>query len=204
MESSLPIHDESPHFSVANLSVYIRRRAIIRDFSLEVRSGTLVWITGENGAGKSALIRVFARRGNAVGSVSFSPAASRSDVAYYSPLLGVPAHVSVGAWFGLMQNVEDGRVVDLGTDDPLVAAVARSATMTRLSTGEAKRLLLWAVLRVPRTFTFLDEPYDHLSPPARQRLTEILFARARSSIVVVATNQDIPDMPNKHIVAIDR
>jgi ABC-type transport system involved in cytochrome c biogenesis ATPase subunit len=77
----------------------------------------------------------------------------------------------------------------------LLPAGARGPA-TQLSTGEAKRLQLWSVLRVVRPFYVLDEPFEHLSPSAKLTLTKILSALATDAAVVVATNQEVPaDVP---------
>jgi ABC-type Mn2+/Zn2+ transport system ATPase subunit len=75
-------------------------------------------------------------------------------------------------------------------------AVPSDRLLTEVSTGEAKRILLHALLTRATEVTVLDEPYEHLSSAAKQALTHVLLERARNSIVVVATNQDIPEQGN--------
>jgi ABC-type transport system involved in cytochrome bd biosynthesis fused ATPase/permease subunit len=58
----------------------------------------------------------------------------------------------------------------------------------RLSTGERKRLLL-DVLLMESGPLLLDEPFEHLSPDAKETLSNGLRNRARGHVVVVATNQ---------------
>lgn len=62
-----------------------------------------------------------------------------------------------------------------------------------LSTGEEKRLLLGSILARGRDFLLLDEPYEHLSREARCELGHELARLARQSVVVIATNQDLPE-----------
>jgi ABC-type transport system involved in cytochrome c biogenesis ATPase subunit len=81
-----------------------------------------------------------------------------------------------------------------GTADVLLALWTRERKeVGALSTGEAKRLLLSAVLARPAPFLLLDEPYEHLSDGGREVLTKLLMDRCRGSVVVVATNQPVPE-----------
>ncbi|MEJ2367926.1 MAG: ABC transporter ATP-binding protein, partial [Acidobacteriota bacterium] len=57
-----------------------------------------------------------------------------------------------------------------------------------VSTGERKRLLLEALLRLSAPVFLLDEPLEHLSPDGKARLIERLPMLARDAVVVVATN----------------
>lgn len=191
---------DSPFLEVQNLTVTSGKRMVVADLSLSAATGALVWITGENGAGKSSLLRVLAMRGAAAGTVRFSPAARLADITFYAPPMGVPAHTTAADWFAFTKAQAHDAPTLLADSDPLVPDVAGSALLSRLSTGEAKRILLWSLLRLPRPFTFLDEPYEHLSPSAKARLTHILRDRALRGVVVVATNQDVPDGPSMQIL----
>ena len=189
--------------ALSNLTVEVGGRAVVRDISFRVHAGTLLWITGENGAGKSSVLRVLAQRGAARGAVAFDQVPKLTEIAYYSPVMGPPVNTTVRGWLQLNHALLEEKQAALSSDDRLLPRVAADSRLTRLSTGETKRLLLWSLLRMPRPFTFLDEPYEHLSPAAKARLTEILSMRAAESAVVVATNQEVPSIANKQVLEID-
>lgn len=195
-------HQSSPSLGVTGVTIAHGTRVVVRDVSFSAAPGTLVWITGDNGAGKSSLLRALAGRGNASGHVTRPSGHDLRNVCFYSPLMGVPTATTVRRWIEFNHRIQHGDTVVLAETDPLVPAVQPNALLTSLSTGEAKRLLLWGLLRVKRDFTFLDEPYEHLSPPAKHRLTEILLERSEHSVVVVATNQDVPDTEHKLVLEI--
>ena len=73
---------------------------------------------------------------------------------------------------------------------PLADAATRVAD---LSTGEEKRLVLDVVLSSGCSFLFLDEPYEHLSLEGKELLSKRLIQVACARVVVIATNQEIPD-----------
>lgn len=184
-----------------SLTVAHGRKVVLRDVTFSARTGTLFWITGENGAGKSSLLRVLAQRAGARGYVEFSPLASMLDISFYAPTMGVPVYVTVRDWIEFNNALLPESAAVLANDDPLLPKAEEKALLTRLSTGEAKRFLLWSLLRTSRPFTFLDEPYEHLSPAAKAHLTQLLVARAANGVVVVATNQEVPDVPDKEVLA---
>jgi heme exporter protein A len=189
----------APSLEVVSLSLSSGPRVVVRDVSFSIAAGTLLWITGENGAGKSTLLRWLAGR-SPDPRIKFSPVPSGRDVAFYSPQMNVPEHFTVAQMLTFSDATSsDVRLLD--RTDFLLPPVLPGALLTRLSTGEAKRLLLWSLLRTDRPYTFLDEPYEHLSPAAKSRLTEILAERSRTRVVVVATNQEIPSLP--HCTTID-
>ncbi len=110
----------------------------------------------------------------------------------------LPPRATVGEWLRF--------VAASGGEPPgvrLGPGVPPDRLLGRLSTGEARRLLLEALLDRPAAFVFLDEPYEHLSQRAREALTGVLVARARVSVVVVSTNQPVPPGAGGPILRLD-
>lgn len=185
MTRSVELHD---------LEVVAGRRVLAGPLSLVHTPGSILWILGENGAGKSSLLRVMARRAKHRGRLIISPPPDGTrSIAYYAPVMRFPTGITVDDWLTLHRRQQPEDIVD-GVAD-LLPDNARGA-VNKLSTGEAKRLQLWSLLRTLRPFYFLDEPFEHLSPASKLVLKQILAWHARESVVVVATNQDVPsDLP---------
>ena len=185
---------------VDRLTIVRRGRALVRDLTFTARAGELTWITGENGAGKSSLLRVLAGRASATGSVARH---NLGPSVYYAPTMGAPQDATVRSWLYLHHRIVNGADALLAGTDPFLPDVPESALLTALSTGEAKRLILWSALRAPANCLLLDEPYEHLSPSAKARLTEILMQRARDAVVIVATNQDVPHHSVNQLITVE-
>lgn len=159
---------------------------VVTGLSLELVPGRIFWVIGPNGAGKSTLLRVIAgldlpRRGALVN--------TGRRPCYLDSEMTLPGASTIGSWDRLVRTV--GRTRGAGPATPLWPDVEPGRRISRLSTGQRKRLLLDAVLRQPGPLA-LDEPFEHLSPGAKADLRTLLQARAAEQVVVVATNQHSP------------
>lgn len=184
-----------PELRLDGVSVRQGRRLVVADLTWAHSAGRIAWLIGENGAGKSSLLRVMAGRARpSAGTVTLrDPAGRTGERIYYKPAMRLPGGVRAREWSRLMDRLAGPGGAEV--EGPLAALrpdVPGDRILGRISTGEAKRTLLEALLRKPVPFVFLDEPYEHLSGRARDALTEALVARARTAVVVVATNQPIP------------
>ncbi len=183
----------APTLEVRDLELMSGRRVLVGPVSLQHNPGSVLWLTGDNGAGKSSLLRAIACGSKHRGAIVLAPPAPQA-LGYYAPGMHFSAHVTVQDWITLHVRWQPTSRHASQTDALLPGDVA--GRIVRLSTGEAKRLALWSVLRAPRRFYLLDEPFEHLSPSAKGSLKAILAALADEAVVVVATNQDVPqDIP---------
>ncbi|MBI4409691.1 MAG: ATP-binding cassette domain-containing protein [Gemmatimonadetes bacterium] len=185
---------------ISDLTLRRARQVVLERFSWEHAQGEIAWVIGENGAGKSSLLRALAGcLLPTAGEVRYSGPGPVTRL-YYHPGMRLPAGVTVGDWSRLVARLVPGGV----SSHPLAAASATAEKeVTRLSTGEAKRLLLDALFRREAAVTLLDEPYEHLSAAARHTLTELLLERARTGVVIVTTNQEIPEKAARVVLRVD-
>lgn len=184
----------APSLELRELQVRTGSRVLVGPLSFVHQAGSVLWLTGENGAGKSSLLRAIARRARYHGTLSLTPAPDRRALCYYAPTMHFTNGIHVQDWIGLHQRWQPQSHHAELVDGLLPAGVR--GPLVQLSTGEAKRLALWSLLRSMRCFYVLDEPFEHLSPSAKGRLRGVIATLAAESVIVVATNQDIPtDIP---------
>lgn len=178
---------------------------VLTNFTWSHEPGTIAWLIGENGAGKSSLLQVLAgRAAPSTGAVRRTgPRGERPGALYYHPAMRPPGHATVGDWLRLTRKL--ARETEMTPVDPAFLPTRANAAkrLDRLSTGEAKRLMLTALLKRRKPFIFLDEPYEHLSGDAKEILTGMLIERAMESVVVVATNQEVPNRAGGVILNLD-
>jgi ABC-type transport system involved in cytochrome c biogenesis ATPase subunit len=168
--------------------VTIRRghAPVVEGLDLEIHAGGVFWVVGPNGAGKTSLLRVMAGLDRPRAGMVVRRAPPGAPFLYFQSEMTLPGPATVGDWERLLLRLLGGEAHGVRT--PLWPAVGPDRRVRHLSTGERKRLLLDALFRRPGSL-LLDEPFEHLSPDAKRVLTGLLAARARSSVVVVATNQ---------------
>lgn len=183
----------APALFVERLTIRRGRAEILRELSWSHKAGHVAWIVGENGAGKSSLLRVIAGRAapsaGRVRLVVRRPHAART--VYYHPDMRTPRHATLGEWRRWTRALLP-KAGGPAPPRPLAPTdLAVEHRLDRLSTGQMKRLLLDVLLRQPADLVVLDEPFAHLSEDARHRLADALALRARDAIVVVATNRAV-------------
>ena len=170
-------------------------RSLLDDFSWEHDAGGIAWLAGTNGSGKSSLLRVLAGwQAPTEGAVSW-PGLHDQRIHYFNPAMSAGADLRVGDFVALIQSITSASS-DAAVRALYPATVPAGKRFGTLSTGEAKRILLWALLRNGGGPLLLDEPYEHLSRDAKDTLTHVLRQRAAHAVVIVATNQDVPMREN--------
>jgi heme exporter protein A len=187
--------------SCVNVSVRAGQREVVSSFNWQHQSGGIAWLFGSNGSGKSSLLRVLAGfQLPASGHVHWT--GEMSKVHFLTPDMSAPVDVRVCDFLDLVQSLGSG--VDNAELQLLLPRLGHEGNRFRtLSTGEAKRFLLWSILRQPPQPLILDEPYEHLSREAKAVLTVLLQRWAEQSIVVIATNQDVPMRPEDTLLTLD-
>jgi len=173
-----------PALVAQDLEVRRGTTTIVSGLDWRHEPGCIAWLVGPNGSGKSSLMRVLA--GIAAPTRGLVVRSGQGRLGYYHPAMRLPGNVRASAFARLGPQPHRGNVT-LAPERALARKRARA-----LSTGEEKRLLLGMILGTDRQFLFLDEPYEHLSREAHATLTDTLVRVARSSVVLVATNQDVP------------
>lgn len=186
-----------PTLALNDLTVRRGPNPVVTGLDLRIQAGRPFWVVGPNGAGKTSLLRVVARLDSPVsGTVAREP--GNEPFRYFHSEMRLPGWSVVGAWDRLVVGL-DPRI---GPPTALRPAVSPDRWVRLLSTGERKRLLLDALLRVPGSL-LLDEPYEHLSPDAKQTLSTLLRERARNAVVVVVTNQAVHRAPSEPGIRIE-
>jgi ATP-binding cassette subfamily F protein 3 len=184
-----------------HLSVGYGERVLLRDVTLSLRHGERVALIGENGTGKSTLIKVI--------------------VGQQPPLAGeirLGVNVRVG-YFAQEQDVLDPNstpVASLKANAPMNETEARSflhyflftgdqplTPNHQLSYGERARLMLALLVAQGCNFLVLDEPLNHLDIPSRTQFEKALTNFAGTVLAVVHDRYFIQGFASRIWVAAD-
>jgi ATP-binding cassette subfamily F protein 3 len=147
-------------------------RPLITNLSLTIHSGERIILTGENGGGKTSLLRTIAGIIKPLeGSIRFGPSIRLGYMAQEQELLPFD-RTSVE----IIQQIAPLNETEVRTflhyflfsgDDPL-------RVVGSLSYGERSRLSLAVLVAQGSNMLILDEPINHLDIPSRSRFEEAL------------------------------
>ncbi|MFG1626663.1 metal ABC transporter ATP-binding protein [Kribbella sp. NPDC049227] len=209
--TSQPPDTAPPAVQVADLSVELGGRLILRGVDLQIRQGEVVAVLGTNGSGKSTLIRTV---------VGLLPAARGQVRLFGTPVPrfrqwkrigyvpqritaagGVPATVYEVVSSGLLsqrrlftpmqasgkQAVEDAlRIVDM--------ADRRKDAVAELSGGQQQRVLIARALVSDPELLVLDEPTAGVDVASQQIFADAIRDRVARGTTVVMVSHDLGPM----------
>jgi ABC-2 type transport system ATP-binding protein len=174
---------------------------IIDSFSLEVRAGEAIALTGRNGAGKSTLLRCLVgadRPDDGTVEVLGNPMSEtspqiRRDVATVIDDLDFFPDLSVVEHLDLLARAHGIADPDALVDEVLeeVQLVPQSGQLPgTLSSGQRRRLALATAFVRPRKLLILDEPEQRLDTEGVSWLAKKLTAERKQGLAIVFASHE--------------
>ncbi len=187
---------------IENLALDRGGRRLFEGLSLQVSAGEAVALTGDNGAGKTSLLRAVAGllRPSA-GLIDFfgasgvlDPEEARSEglhlVGHYDGLKGGrTAGEELSFWSAWTGGAPEAALEALDLI-PLLGLEVR-----KLSAGQRRRLALARLVASPRALWLLDEPLAPLDARMRTRLGELMTAHVKGGGMILAAVHDPLPIP---------
>lgn len=163
-------------FEIENLSVSYDSKALIKDFSAIVLRGDRIGLVGDNGVGKTTLIKAILGEIEHGGSVKTG---TQLEIAYFDQLRNaldlektVMANVSEGSDFVDVNG--NRRHIYSYLQDFLFSPERARTPVKALSGGERNRILLAKLLLKPSNLIVMDEPTNDLDMVTLELLEEML------------------------------
>lgn len=164
---------------------------VLREVTLRLRAGERIALVGENGAGKTSLLRLLAGlEAPSCGEVHPVPRGTG-----YIPQ---GASESLFPWFSVLRNVAMPRLI-AGDPDALEAArvqlrrvapaLSPERTARGVSGGEAQAISLARALTAPGPVVLADEPFSSLAPGARAQLRQALSEGLGERALLLVTHE---------------
>jgi ABC-type multidrug transport system ATPase subunit len=172
-------------------------RTVVDGIDLACEPGTICVVTGDNGTGKSTLLRMIAGvlepdRGLveiAGASLARAPEAARQKLGYVPEAANPPGHMTGEELFALVQALKQAPPLDPARRTALGLETIAAERIARLSLGQRRRVCLAAALIGNPAVLVLDEPTNGLDRAGVTTLVALLEAeRAAGAIIVVATH----------------
>ena len=186
------------------LSKWRDHYCVFSDVSFSLISGQGLWIRGENGAGKTSLIRIIAGLSKADEgallwnglSVSDEANPYNSAIHYLSHHKTLVPHLSVLETVTLLFPLMGAKAV---SDIEIISQDAglnglEQQTVQHLSAGQKQRLSLVRLLQRNKPLWILDEPQSHLDQAGQEWLFSLIGKHLNNNgmAVIVSHAKDLP------------
>jgi lipopolysaccharide export system ATP-binding protein len=204
-----PVETAEPQVSVLraqHLRKAYKKRVVVHDVSLEVKSGEVVGLLGPNGAGKTTCFYMIVGLVPADGGeIQLDQHVMTSLPIYQRSRLGVaylPQEASIFRKLSVSENIQ--AVLELrglsseeivkkrdALMDELHISHLRNNPAVSLSGGERRRVEIARALAVDPRFVLLDEPFAGVDPIAVIDIQEIIKFLKKRGIGVLITDHNV-------------
>ena len=196
----------------ANALTCVRgERTLFTGLDLEVSAGQWLHVRGENGIGKTSLLRLLSGLTKpAAGEIFWNEQLISADPSeYHRNLLFLGHRDSLKEDLTALENLSIATALDgiVVTEDEILLALHRFGLRGRedlpvncLSAGQKRRVLLARLLLRQAKLWILDEPFNALDVRAVEMLSELILEHiASGGMAIMTSHQEIP-MPNGRVV----
>ena len=196
----------------ANALTCVRgERTLFTGLDLEVSAGQWLHVRGENGIGKTSLLRLLSGLTKpAAGEIFWNEQLISVDPSeYHRNLLFLGHRDSLKEDLTALENLSISTTLDGITvsEEEILLALHRFGLRGRedlpvncLSAGQKRRVLLARLLLRQAKLWILDEPFNALDVRAVEMLSELILEHiASGGIAIMTSHQEIP-MPNGRVV----
>ena len=170
-----------------NLSLMRNDRYIIRDLSIEISPKTVVNIFGNNGSGKTSLLKVLS---GITEKTNGEILRNNVDAIYVGHKNGLKSNLTIHENLAL-DNLQD-RVISSDEIDNVIRKYQmfdyRDTLVKNLSHGQQKRVCLMRTIIINSNLWLLDEPYSALDSKGIDILNNTIKEVVTNGVAVLMTN----------------
>ena len=198
------------HLHVQGLQKSFKKRQVVKDFSLDIKSGEVVGLLGPNGAGKTtSFYMIVGLIAADAGSIMLDDRELRHLPIHERAQAGIgylPQEASIFRKMTVEQNIraildireqskaETDRRLNKLLDDLNIARL-RHSPAPALSGGERRRVEIARVLAMQPRFILLDEPFAGVDPIAVIDIQKIIEFLKSRGIGVLITDHNVRETP---------
>ena len=200
---------------VLDLAIERGYQRLVEKFNLTASKGNIVHITGQNGSGKSSILRTIAGLAPIYeGSIKWggdpvnSAPSYTNDVNFIGHLTGLSPELTGGenlAYYLKLSSLKK-RVMDITQAlSMLNARDLVSKLVKHLSAGEKQKLVLARLLLFDCPLWILDEPFNSLDDETRKMLETIINQHAKNGgIILMTSHQSFQTINSPQIISLGR
>ena len=188
---------------VKNLSLGYEGKTIVNNISFAVNGGNFLSIIGENGTGKTTLVKgLLGLIGRQSGSIDLSDGVSQSHIGYLGQKNSItkdfPASVYEIVMSGFLNSnplglfyTKNQRSEAKALMDRVGISKLKNRTFSELSGGQQQRVLLCRALCATTRLILLDEPVTGLDPIATSEFYSLLTELNKEGVTVIMVSHDV-------------
>ena len=182
------------------------RRLLFKGLDLQMRPGSITWLRGRNGSGKTSLLRILAGlsapaegevtwQGAALGASAMAAHRGTLYIGHANALKDDLTLTEAVAFLARLQALDDAPRRARAALDRLGLGSRRDAMVRTLSQGQRRRgaLARLALDDAPRAWV-LDEPFDALDKDSVTLLSGLIEAHAARGGAVLLTSHQAVDL----------
>ena len=188
---------------VSDLSLGYEGRKIVDGISFTVHQGDFVSIIGENGTGKTTLVKgLLGLIGRLSGNIELSDGITQSHIGYLSQKNLITKDFPASVWeivlsgflnskrLGLFYSKEQKSEAEAMMDKVDILNL-KNASFSQLSGGQQQRVLLARALCAAKKLILLDEPTTGLDPIATSDFYNLLSELNEDGVTVIMVSHDV-------------
>jgi ABC-type lipopolysaccharide export system ATPase subunit len=175
---------------INRISKKFKKRIILSNISIRIKTGEILGIFGRNGCGKSTLLKII------FGVLSSEDPEILMDNKWFNPSNNIklmtisylpqdsflPNSLTVREVIPIYFN--DGNAQDKIFYDPRIAKIERQKIGT-LSLGERRYFEILLISRLPHKFLMLDEPFSMVEPLYQDSIKELLIELKKEKGIII-------------------
>ena len=177
--------------NVQNLYVTFNKQTVLKDISFKLSTGEMLVILGPNGAGKSVLLRTLLGVHPHKGKMEWDKSV---HIGFFPCNFVLPADLplTINDFFSLKNAKEQEIIKAFKTIGMCISADFLQKSLSKLSTGQIRRVLIaWVLVDKPDVL-LLDEPFSHIDTGGRNEIFESLLKLCKKNgVSIILVSHDI-------------
>lgn len=180
-------------------------KKVLSDIYLKINSGEIISLTGNNGTGKSTLLKIiFGTMPADQKFIRINGTPCNKPYTLPHTITYLPQHPFIPSQLRLHKAVSTfigKQLTSAFLQDPFLQPLA-NAKIADLSGGELRYLETKLILNKPSMFTLLDEPFNKLSPILVEQLKNDINIAAHHKGILISNHQQkhISDISHRHYI----
>lgn len=189
--------------TVKNLSLAYEGKKVIENIDFCVQEGDFLVIFGENGSGKSSLIKaLLSLKAPSGGTITLADGMKHSDIGYLPQMASLQQNFPASVWEVVLSGCLNRmglrpfygkREKEIAKKNMQLLSIydLKKECFRNLSGGQQQRVLLARALCSANTLLLLDEPVAGLDPAAAADFYEIICKINAAGTAVIMVSHDI-------------